>query len=172
MNQWVTIGIFLLVLGILFLAAYFLSGLRGGVPDGRLIAEDLSGIQRNTQVLSAHSIGLTGKPDCIVERNKSYIPIEIKSYNAQESPWLSDEMQLMSYCLLIEECFQSAPPYGELWYRNKRFKIPYNQKRKGEVLKIVSQIKQNRTLNDCPRSHETADKCERCGYGDICSNRL
>ena len=46
-----------------------------------------------------HALGLTGKPDYLVERDGILIPVEVKSGRTPEAPYDSHIFQLAAYCL-------------------------------------------------------------------------
>ncbi len=78
-----------------------------------MIAQDTYG-RTLEKPLFARQIGLTGKPDYLLDIRGSTIPFEVKPGRRAAQPYESDPMQLAAYCLLVEETSGDAPPYGLL----------------------------------------------------------
>ncbi|NLI43505.1 MAG: Dna2/Cas4 domain-containing protein, partial [Synergistaceae bacterium] len=78
---------------------------------------------------------LTGRPDAVIKKGPWVIPVEFKSANHGE-PMESHRLQLLCYCLLLEEKGYKVP-YGILRYREKKFKIRWNKRTKRYLTKIA-----------------------------------
>ena len=83
-----------------------------------MIAQDTRG-RALEKPLFARRIGLTGKPDYLLDVRGNTIPVEVKPRRRAPRPYESDLMQLAAYCLLVEETIGTAPPYGLLRYAER-----------------------------------------------------
>ncbi len=163
-------AVFLLAV-LLFLVARFLAR-RSGISTGRIIYSDHGSWQKASRPLYDAHIGLTGKPDYLIQRDGRLIPAEVKSSYAPRSPYDSHIMQLAAYCVLVEREFGERPPFGLLRYRNRTFEIPFTHQLESEVLELVSTIRRCKDHDDIPRSHQSKARCARCGYRNVCDQRL
>lgn len=165
MNWW-------LVLGLLLLGAAIAIRRTTGVPWARVVYSDTHTWQRPEQPLYARRYGLVGKPDYLIKRGQQLIPVEVKPGRRAQIPYDSDQMQLAAYCLLVEETTGRRPPFGVLRYADVTFKIPFDARRRHEIIDILHEM-QAVTPNDVvPRSHEQPARCQGCGFFDQCEQRL
>lgn len=131
-------------------------------PDGKIVYEDLSGALKPKKVLFSETYDLCGKPDLILKQNGYLIPVEVKNMARNDLYAASHRMQLLAYCLLIEETYHLAPPYGLLRYRDQMIEIRYDRKAKKELLKTIRAIRNG-------KAHKKIDaQCSVCGYRSIC----
>ena len=75
-----------------------------GLPEGRVVYQDVE--RRRTLARSLVSLrhGLTGKPDYLVETDDGLVPVEVKSRECPRSgPYAGDAAQLTAYCVLVED---------------------------------------------------------------------
>jgi len=166
-----------LALGLLLVAIAFLwiSGRQrkaAGLPGGRVIYTDTRGWGKLEQPLFYASLGLTGKPDYLVQQNGQIIPVEVKSGRAPEAPYDSHIFQLASYCLLVEKTYGKRPPYGIIHYNNRDFAVDYTEELESKLLDLLVEMKRDHHKADVPRSHEQASRCTRCGYRKVCDQKL
>ena len=166
-----------LALGLLLVAIAFLwiSGRQrkaAGLPGGRVIYTDTRGWGKLEQPLFYASLGLTGKPDYLVQQNGQIIPVEVKSGRAPEAPYDSHIFQLASYCLLVEKTYGKRPPYGIIHYNNRDFAVDYTEELESKLLDLLVEMKRDNHKADVPRSHEQASRCARCGYRKVCDQKL
>ena len=161
---------------ILFAILFFLISGRqrkaAGLPGGRVIYTDTRGWGKLEQPLFYAGLGLTGKPDYLVQQNGQIIPVEVKSGRAPEAPYDSHIFQLASYCLLVEKTYGKRPPYGIIHYNDRDFAVDYTQELESRLLDILVEMKRDTNKKDVPRSHEQASRCARCGYRKACDQRL
>ena len=94
-----------------------------GLPGGRVIYTDTRGWGKLERPLYNDLLGLTGKPDYLVQEKGQIIPVEVKSGRAPESPYDSHIYQLAAYCLLVEKSYGKRPPYGIIHYENRDFAV-------------------------------------------------
>ena len=79
-------------------------------------------------------------------------------------------LQLAAYCLLVEDNFDAAPPYGLLRYADATLQIPYTDELRRRVLDTAAEIRQARRAPDVPRSHSEPPRCAACGYRSACGS--
>src|SRR4051794_32301214 len=73
-----------------------------GVPEGEIVAHDTDGEQRGKPLFSAR-FGLTGTPDYVLKTSKGLVPVEVKPGRNEAEPHESHLLQVLAYCLLLEE---------------------------------------------------------------------
>lgn len=114
--------------------------------------------ERPAKALFSPAYGLVGKPDFILHTKDGLLPLELKSSQRPARPYFSDVMQLVSYCLLMEER-GDKPKYGFLQYKSgEPFFVPYTQGLKSHLLKMMQEMR-DYVDND----EEPKDKCRKCG---------
>jgi CRISPR-associated exonuclease Cas4 len=143
-----------------------------GLPDGRVIYTDTRGWGKLEKPLFYQPLGLTGKPDYLIEQNGKIIPVEVKSGRAPESPYDSHIYQLASYCLLVEKTYGKRPPYGIIHYKDHDFAVDYTRELEASLLDLLAEMKRDEHKKDIARSHEQASRCARCGFRKICDQSL
>ena len=143
-----------------------------GLPAGRVIYSDSQDWGKPVQPFLDLEIGLTGKPDYLVQQDGLTIPVEVKSSWAPSAPYESHIFQLAAYCLLVEKTSGKRPPYGILKYHNRSFAIDYTSQLKSELLELLDDMRLKLKTNTLNRSHQQPGRCARCGYRFICDQRL
>lgn len=143
-----------------------------GLPGGRIIYTDTRGWGKVEKPLYDSTLGLTGKPDYLVEQHGKPIPVEVKSGRAPEAPYDSHIYQLAAYCLLIERTMGKRPPYGIIHYANRDFAVDYTRELEDALLDLLAEIRRDERREQIPRSHESAGRCAKCGFREICDQRL
>lgn len=143
-----------------------------GLPGGRVIYTDTRAWGEVEKPLYDAELGLTGKPDYLVEQNNRLIPVEVKTGRTPEAPYDSHIFQVASYCYLVHKTFGKRPPYGILHYPNRDFAIDYTPELESALLDIIADMRVNERRTSVPRSHEQEHRCRRCGFRDVCDERL
>ena len=166
-----------IVFVLIFLAVLFFwqsnrQRIEAGLPGGRVVYTDTRGWGKVEKPLFYQALGLTGKPDYLIEQNGEIIPVEVKSGRSPESPYDSHIYQLASYCLLVEKTYGKRPPYGIIHYSNRDFAIDYTQELESSLLDLLAEMKRDEHKKEVLRSHEQASRCARCGFRKICDQRL
>jgi CRISPR-associated exonuclease Cas4 len=143
-----------------------------GIPGGQIILQDTDRRRPLARPLVSRRYGLTGKPDYLVEASDGLIPVEVKSRPCPSTgPRVADLMQLMTYCLLVEDNFGARPPHGIIAYADRHELVPYTTQQRESVLNIVSEIAG--VEDRAPyRNHQQHARCDRCGYRKICDEAL
>jgi CRISPR-associated exonuclease Cas4 len=143
-----------------------------GLPGGRIIYTDTRGWGKVEKPLFYPAMDLTGKPDYLVEQNGKIIPVEVKSGRAPEAPYDSHIYQLAAYCLLVEKTYHTRPPYGIIHYENRDFSVDYTRELENALVDLLVEIQRDTHKKNIPRSHEQPARCAKCGYRNVCDERL
>lgn len=176
------LAIILLVIALLALFVSSRQRRNAGLPAGRIAYSDTGSWGRVEKPLYDPISGLTGKPDYLVEEKGFLIPVEVKSGRAPSLPYDSHIFQLAAYCLLVERTEGVRPPYGILRYRDKTFAIDYTPQLQRELETLLETMRaEEKRLEskrarqaglEAERSHNEPARCARCGYRNICNQRL
>jgi CRISPR-associated exonuclease Cas4 len=166
-----------LALALVLLALIFLWQSRrqqkaSGLPSGRIVSSDTGTRRELEKPLYDPTLGLTGKPDYLLEQNGVLIPVEVKSSLAPPEPREGHIFQLLAYCILVERLSGKRPPYGLLRYRDRTFAIDYTPQRQEELIDLLAEMRESDRRKEVDRSHEQPARCARCGYRDNCDQKL
>lgn len=97
--------------------------------------------EKPVQALFSSKYGLAGKPDFILHTKDGLLPLEIKSSRRPDKLYFSHVMQVVSYCVLMEER-GDRPKYDFLQYNEgKAFFVPYTDGLKSHVLKVMGEMR-------------------------------
>ena len=166
------IAFVLLVLAVIFLWQSNRQRSQSGLPGGRIIYTDTRAWGRLEQPLVDHTMGLTGKPDYLVERDGVIIPVEVKSGRTPAAPYDSHIFQVAAYCLLVERTYGKRPPYGIIHYPNRDFAVDFTAQLESSLLDQLADIKRDEVRSNVPRSHEDPARCRGCGFKKACDQSL
>lgn len=124
--------------------------------------------EKPEKALFSSKYGLIGKPDFILHTKDGLLPLEIKHSERPKKPYFSHVMQLVSYCLLIEEEKGMTPKYGFLQYKGGQpFAVPYTEKMKSFLIKTMQEMRDYIDLGKCPEPIKNY-KCKKCSYKEDC----
>ena len=143
-----------------------------GLPGGRVIYTDTRAWGPVEQPLYEAELGLTGKPDYLVERGGQVVPVEVKSGRTPEAPYDAHIFQLAAYCLLVQRTMGRRPPYGIIHYPNRDFAVDYTPQLESALMDVLADMRRDEARTQAARSHEEARRCLRCGFSDLCDQRL
>jgi CRISPR-associated exonuclease Cas4 len=166
------IAAFLLLIFVILLWQSGRTQKAAGLPGGRVIYTDTRAWGKVEKPLYDSTLGLTGKPDYLVEQNGRFIPVEVKSGRAPQAPYDSHIYQLASYCLLVEKTMGRRPPYGIIHYEDRNFAIDYTRELENALLDILADMRRAEHYGEAPRSHDSAARCAKCGFRNICDQKL
>lgn len=138
MNALTLISLLIVIFGILLLLFLWYKSRSFGILTNEKVYSDTE--EHPGEVLTAKSIPLRGKPDYIMKEGEYFIPVEYKSGKTPTSPYLNHTMQLMAYCLLVEESYGIRPPGGVIKYPQKNFRIAYTDEAKRSLLELITEI--------------------------------
>lgn len=146
---------------------------KAGLPEGKVIYSDSGDWSGNDDVLVAHDLRLSGKPDYLVQdANGRIVPVELKSTNAPSQPYESHILQLAAYCLLVEENYGVRPSYGIIQYKDRAFSVDYTPELEDDLLDLLADMREDLFAADVKRDHNDWARCARCGVRGQCSQRL
>lgn len=147
-----------------------------GLPTGRLVYADTTRWQSVERPLFSRSHRLTGRPDYLVQRERHTIPVEVKSGCAPGTgPHTSHILQLMAYCLLVEETYGRRPPYGIIFYTagdRQAFEVDYTAESEEDLLTILEKMRWALADSKASRDHNQIARCRACGYRSNCDQSL
>lgn len=143
-----------------------------GLPSGRVIYDDSRGRLKVERPLYDSTLGLTGKPDYVIQQGQALIPVEIKSGYAPPQPYDGHIYQLAVYCLLLQRLTGNRPSHGIIQYRNRSFEVEYTPGLEKELLELVDEIRRQEKHGEPGCSHQDHNRCARCGYRSVCNQRI
>jgi CRISPR-associated exonuclease Cas4 len=164
-----------LILLLFALVLFFISGRQrraSGLPGGRVIFTDTHAWGRLEKPLFDKDLGLTGKPDYLVEHNGRVIPIEVKTGRTPTAPYDSHIFQVAAYCYLVHKKTGKRPPYGILHYSGRDFAVDYTPQLEDALLDLIADIRIDERRAEVQRSHEEEQRCRHCGFREGCDQRL
>jgi CRISPR-associated exonuclease Cas4 len=144
-----------------------------GLPGGRVIYADTRtwGTPLEKPLYDS-KLGLTGKPDYLVEQKGQIIPIEVKSGRAPESPYDSHIFQLAAYCLLVDKTYHRRPPYGIIHYPSRTFAVDYTPALESALLDLLAEMRRDDPRAEVDCSHAEPARCIKCGFRHVCEQKL
>ena len=157
------------------LVLFIISGVQrraSGLPGGRVIYSDTRAWGKVEKPLFDHDLGLTGKPDYLVEQSGKIIPVEVKTGRTPPAPYDSHVFQLAAYCLLVHRTTGKRPPHGIIHYPGRDFAVDYTPELEHALLDLVADIRIDEQHAEVSRSHDEAQRCQRCGFRDTCDQSL
>jgi len=167
------LSLFLLLLALFLLWRSSRQQKDAGLPGGRVIYTDTRAWGAPLeQPLFNKELGLTGKPDYLVEQKGGIIPVEVKSGRAPESPYDSHIYQLAAYCLLVEKTYGKRPPYGIIHYPSRTFAVDYTPALESSLLDLLADIRRDETRAEVDCSHAEPARCRQCGFRSSCEQKL
>ena len=143
-----------------------------GLPGGRVIYTDTRAWGAVEKPLFDRDLGLTGKPDYLVEQNGEIVPVEVKTGRTPEAPYDSHIFQLAAYCLLVHRTTGKRPTHGILHYPARDFAVDYTPALEEALLTLIADMRINERHAEVHRSHEDEHRCQRCGFRESCDQRL
>lgn len=143
---------------------------QAGLPGGRVIYADTSRWGKVKKPLFDPVVGITGKPDYLLQQGEEYIPVEVKSRHIDQAPYDAHIYQLGIYCMLVEHVYGKRPRYGILHYTNRTFAIDFTAELEDAVRQVVMQMQGER--GEVGRSHDSPQRCARCGFRSMCDQAL
>ena len=166
-----------LALAILLIAIVliFISGRQrraAGLPGGRVVYTDTRLWGAVEKPLFDVELGLTGKPDYLVEQNGKLIPVEVKTGRTPEAPYDSHIFQVAVYCLLVQKTYGKRPPHGIIHYPDRDFAVDYTPALESALLDLLASIRRAERRSNVARSHNDGQRCRRCGFRNVCDESL
>ena len=163
------------MLGVLAVVALAWSARLGrlhGLPEGKVVYSDTGAAQVAAKPLYSPRYGLTGKPDYLLATRRGLVPVEVKPTRDDPEPHESHLLQVLAYCLLLEDSEGKRPPYGLLRYRSGTFKVDYNSQTRAHVVGVIEEMRVALRQAEVHRSHDQPGRCRACIYAEICEEAL
>lgn len=138
-----------------------------GLPVGELVYEDADG---EGEVLSSSAYPLAGKPDYVVQAPDGRpVPIELKlNVGDATIPYSNHVIQVVAYCLILEDYFEQAPTHGILRYANREFTVEYTPALRKKVLRLLTEMQRCNEKQPPPLAKQRVAKCHACAFQAIC----
>ncbi len=166
------LALLLVLLAILLLWQSGRQRSQAGLPGGRVVYTDTRAWGTVEKPLYDHNLGLTGKPDYLVEQNGQLIPVEVKTGRTPEAPYDSHIFQVAAYCLLVEKTYGKRPAYGLIHYPHRNFAVDYTPELESALLEQLAEMRRDDARRDVARSHEQPARCQHCGFRKVCDQKL
>jgi len=166
------LALLILVIAILLLWQSNRQRKQAGLPGGRVVYTDTRAWGPVEKPLYDHGLGLTGKPDYLVDQVGQLIPVEVKSGRTPEAPYDSHIYQVAAYCLLVEKTYGKRPAYGLIHYPQRDFAVDYTPELESALLEQLAEMRRDDMRQDVPRSHDQASRCRSCGFRKVCDQKL
>lgn len=171
MGSWLlVVALFLLVVAVAFLRSARRQRVASGLPAGRVVYVDDRDWRRPPEPLRTERYGLVGRPDYLMRRGRTIIPVEVKPTRVAEAPYEGDLLQLAAYCLLVEEAYGATPPYGLLRYRDRTFEVPYDDGVRAHLLDVLDDMRYDAEADEVYRSHDQPARCAACSMREHCGD--
>lgn len=145
---------------------------QAGLPGGRVVYTDTRAWGPVEKPLYDHALGITGKPDYLVDQGGQLIPVEVKSGRTPEAPYDSHIYQVAAYCLLVEKTYGKRPGYGIIHYPQRDFAVDYTPELESALLEQLAEMRRDDVRRDVARSHDLASRCRSCGFRKVCDQKL
>ena len=165
----------LLLLGVALLVWLLAGRLRQttGLPAGRVVYTDTRGWGRLEKPLYAAVLGLTGKPDYLVQTGAGYVPVEVKSGRAPaQGAYPAHIYQVAAYCALVEAAYGARPAYGLIKYADQTVAVDYTPALERDLRATLAGLRAAAEADDVARSHNSPARCRACGYRADCDECL
>jgi CRISPR-associated exonuclease Cas4 len=164
-----------LILLLLALALFYLSARQrsdAGLPGGKVVYSDTRAWGKVEKPLFDLELALTGRPDYLVEENGRMIPVEVKSGRTPAAPYDSHIFQVAAYCHLVHQTTGKRPPRGIIHYPGRDFSVDYTPELENALLNLIADMRIAERRQEVDRSHEEPARCHRCGFREVCEQRL
>ena len=107
------------------------------LPLGQVVYSDTDR-HAIAEPITSRRLKLTGKPDYVYRLSDAAIPVEIKRHRAGRfGPRDRDVIQLLTYCVLVEDVWGATVMHGLIEYSDRRFTIPYGPEQCRQEVRAV-----------------------------------
>jgi CRISPR-associated exonuclease Cas4 len=168
---WWVVFSFLLIAGAALVVISHRWEAEAGIRGGHVVWVDLERYGRPAPPMIDKTLGLSGRPDLVLETRKGWIPVEIKSGKAPATPHLSHVLQAAAYCRLVQVTSGRRPARGVLQYADRGYSLPYTRAMETRLVRTIERIRAQ--AGELPnRSHADSSRCAACGHASVCDQRL
>lgn len=123
------------------------------------------------EVLRSTALGLSGRPDYVMETDEGFIPVEVKTGRTPRGPLFSHIMQLAAYCQLVEEA-HGPVPHGIIRYEGRDDVIEFDERLRSLLRTKLYEVQEHLDGAPVHRSHDRPAKCRSCSRRELCPERL
>ncbi len=124
----------------------------------------------------SEKFGLIGKVDCLRKRDGEIIPYEHKRGKAARSvdkkpeTWASDRLQIIAYCLLVEENLGKEILEGRVRYHadNATVRVPIDEKARTDFAAHLERAKELQLSIERPPVASNERLCVKCSLAPVC----
>lgn len=139
------------------------------VPEFQMLAEKIL-VQDSEPFLHSDKLNLTGAPYRIIENDKSFEPVIIKTGAMPENGvWLNDRLHLASFAMLSEETYGSPVKTGHVLYARtgifRNVNIRSNDRR--QVLQAIGRA--GKIKDGTMPYKKESPLCDTCIYSEMCN---
>ena len=128
--------------------------------------------RENNVYLDSEKYHLRGIIDNIVTlANKTLAPVDFKFVPYKDYIFRSHKIQILCYCMLIEEIYQTEVKNGYIIYVRKGSQqviVPYTRKAKEDIIKNINNVLTIIQKESIPRVTKVKNRCIDCTYKNIC----
>jgi len=120
--------------------------------------------------LTAPRLGLTGKPDLLLEGESAAAVVDFKLTSGE--PAENHRVQLAGYGLLVEEALGVAAGQGFV-YRipdGKVFRVEISEELRARALRGIAAIREMAGQRWCPEPTAVRNRCLECEYANYCAD--
>jgi CRISPR-associated exonuclease Cas4 len=136
------------------------------LPEGKIVYQDVDGLGTP---LFAKKYPLSGKPDYVIlSSDGAPIPVELKLSTDVQEPQRSHIMQLAAYFVILEDLYETPPPYGLLRYASHEFTIQNTESLKQKVLRRLAEMERCDENHPPALTRQLVSKCRICPFQPIC----
>jgi CRISPR-associated exonuclease Cas4 len=169
-NLVLVLALILIVLGVLLLVQTRRRRAALRLPAGEVVYQDIQ--EERGTILYSQRYGLKGRLDLLLRQGDMIIPVEVKTGRTPRQPYLGHIMQLMAYCILVEDNYMVRPTHGVIRYQAQEFVIEFTPDREVALAGILAEMRDKHGFEEVHRSHTNPRVCASCGFREQCEERL
>jgi CRISPR-associated exonuclease Cas4 len=149
---------------------------RSGVPAGEVFYQDLVGQPFAARDLRSLTLGISGKPDCLIRTIDGIVPVELKHSNrppARGGVYPNHMIQNLVYCVLVEEQLKAKVPYGLVIYGGEQVRrVELTAENREWLMRTIDAVRAARVAKEAKRNHSQRGRCIGCGVRSHCDQAL
>jgi CRISPR-associated exonuclease Cas4 len=172
--QGIAVALIVLALVLYLLAAR--SRKHTGIPAGELFYQDLAGQPFQGEPLRSHTLGISGKPDCLIRTADGTVPVELKNSSkppARGEVYPNHMIQALAYCALVEDQMKVRVPYALVIYAGQQVRrVEITDARRHWLLDTIRKVELARERMAANRNHDHRGRCAGCGVRSQCDQAL
>jgi CRISPR-associated exonuclease Cas4 len=176
MNQVLPMAATALVLAIVFFWLSIRSRKKTGIPPGEVFYQDLFEQPFHVDTLRSPSLGISGKPDCLIRTARGVVPVELKRSKrppARGEVYPNHMIQNLAYCALVEDQWKQRVPYGLVIYAGQQVRrVEYTEVSKQWLMTTIRDVRVARGIDNIARNHNQRGRCSGCGVRSECDQSL